>query len=104
MLPYDAALACPLSGISNVRNVQGEGIVQSKLFVGVQHTGNLLHDFPRSLIIFDPFPHPHATGMVRVSQSIGIDVDEKMIVGMDFWILQDLFSYGALERLFHLTG
>ena len=52
----------------------------------------------------DPFPHPHATGMVGVSQSIGIDVDEKMVVGMDFWILQDLFPYGALERVFHLAG
>ena len=48
-----------------------------------------------------PFSHPHASGMV--SQSIGIDVDEKMIVGMDFWILEDLFAYGSLEGLFHLT-
>ena len=87
-----------------MRDVQGEGIVQSKLFVGVQHVGNLLHDFPGSEIIVDPFSDPHATGMIRVSESIGIDVDEKMIVGMDFWIMEDLLSYGALERFFHLTG
>ena len=87
-----------------MRNVQGEGIVQSKLFVRVQHTRNLLHDFLGPQVIVDQFPHPHATGMVRVSQSIGIDVDEKMIVGTHFGILQDLFSYGALERLFHLAG
>ena len=84
--------------------MQGERIVQSKLFVGVQHARNLLHDFPRSEVIVGPFPHPHARGMVRVSQSIGIDVNEKMIVGMDFGIFQDLVAYGALERLFHLAG
>ena len=50
-----------------------------------------------------PFSHPHASGMVRVSQSIGVDVDEKMIVGLDFWILEDLFANGPLEGLFHLT-
>ena len=87
-----------------MRNVQGEGIVQSKLFVGVQHARNLLHDFPRSESVVGPFPHPHARGMVRVSQAIGIDVDQEMIVGLDFGILQDLFPYGALERFFHLTG
>jgi len=42
--------------------------------------------------------------MVRVSQSVGIDVDEKMIVGMDFGIVEDLLSYGALKGLFHLMG
>ena len=41
---------------------------------------------------------------IRVSESIGIDVDEEMIVGMDFWIIEDLISYGTLERFFHLTG
>ena len=87
-----------------MRNVQGEGIIQSRLFVGVQHVGNLLHDFPGSEIIVDPFSDPHSTGMIRVPESIGIDVDKKMIVGMDFWIIEDLFSYGALERFFHLTG
>ena len=42
--------------------------------------------------------------MMRVSESIGIDIDEKMIIGADFWIIEDLFSYGALERVFHLAG
>jgi len=39
-----------------------------------------------------------------MSQSIGIDVDEKMIVGTDIWIVEDLLSYGALKGLFHLVG
>ena len=63
-----------------------------------------MHDFPGSEIIVDPFSDPHSTGMIRVSESIGIDVDEKIIVGMDFWIIEDLVSYGALERYFHLAG
>ena len=91
------------SWITNVRNVEREGIVQSELFVGVQHAGNLLHDFLSSESIVHPFTDSHATGMIRVSQSIGIDVDEKMIVGLDFWIIEDLLAYGALERFFHLT-
>ena len=91
------------SRITNVRNVEGEGIVQSELFVGVQHARNLLHDFSSSEIIVYPFTDSHPTGMIRVSQPIGIDVDEKMIVGVDFWIIEDLFAYGALERFFHLT-
>ena len=87
-----------------MRNVQREGIVQSKLFVGVQNARNLLHDFTGPEIIVDPFPDPHSTGMVRVSQAVGIDVNEKMIVGMDFWIIEDLFLYSASERFFHLPG
>ena len=99
----DSFLPGTSSRITNVRNVQGERIVQSELFVGIQHTRNLLHDFSGSEIIVHPFADSHATGMIRVSQPIGIDVDEKMIVGLDFWIVEDLLAYGALERFFHLT-
>ena len=70
----------------------------------VQHVGNLLHDFPGSEIVVDPFSDTHSARMIRVSESIGIDVDEKMIVGIDFWITEDLLSYGALKRFSHLTG
>ena len=63
-----------------------------------------MHDFPGSEIIVNPFSDPHATGMIRVSESIGIDVDEKMIIAFDFWVIEDLVSYGSLECLFHLTG
>ena len=99
----DPLVPSPSSRISNVRDVKGERIVQSELFVGVQHARNLLHDFSSSEIIVYPFTDSHPTGMIRVSQPIGIDVDEKMIVGLDFWIVEDLLAYGALERFFHLT-
>ena len=87
-----------------MRNVKGEGIIQLELFVGVQHAGNLLHDFSGSESVVGPFSDSYSTGMIRVSQSIEIDVDEKGIVGIDFWIVEDLLSYGALERFFHLMG
>ena len=70
-----------------MRNVQEERIVQSKLFIGVLHAENRLHDFSGSEIIVHPFSDPLPTGMIRVSLLIGIDVDEKVTVGVDFWIV-----------------
>ena len=72
------------------------------MFVGVQHAGNLLHDFLGSESVVQPISDTHAARMIRMSRSIGIDIDQKMIIGSHFWIVQDLLTYGVLEHFFHL--
>lgn len=75
-----------------------------KLFVGFQHARYLLHDFSGSESVVKLFSDTYSARMIRlVSQSTGIDVDESMIVGSDFRIVQDSLSYGSSEGFFYLT-